>query len=99
MYTELYLDLEVTREKKYRLLFHYGSLKEQVPQKSIQVWYSRTQLPKLNPHPHTLISTQTLGVSKKWTPRLETLYCEMVPYRSSSKGSTFWILPEIREPK
>ena len=27
----------------YRLLFYNGSLKEQVPQKSIQVWYSRTQ--------------------------------------------------------
>ena len=42
--TPLFLDFEVTREKKYRLLFHNGSLKEQVPKKSIQVWYSRTQL-------------------------------------------------------
>ena len=33
------LDFEVTMEKKYRLLFHNGSLKEQVPKKSIQVWY------------------------------------------------------------
>ena len=38
------LDFEVTREKKYRLLFHNGSLKEQVPKQIIQVWYSRTQL-------------------------------------------------------
>ena len=35
------LDFEVTREKKYRLLLHNGSLKEQVPKRSIQVWYSK----------------------------------------------------------
>ena len=29
------LDFEVTREKKYRLLFHNGSLKEQVPKKKV----------------------------------------------------------------
>ena len=34
------LGCEVTREKKYRLLFHNGSLSVAAPQKSIQVWYS-----------------------------------------------------------
>ena len=41
---EAILDFEVTREKKYRLLFYSGSFKEQVQETSIQVWYSRTQL-------------------------------------------------------
>ena len=37
------LGFEVTREKKYGLLFHNGSLSVAGPEKSTKVWYSKAQ--------------------------------------------------------